>query len=139
MTKKITIFGGSGFLGRSIVEILSSLDTEICIASRQTQHNTAYKNVSFHYCDYNDESQISSIIDGSNAVINLVGILFERGENSFKKIHTDLPQKIAQICREKNIEQLVHVSALGVDKSLSKYGKSKLAGESALLTEYPEP
>ncbi|NQZ14092.1 MAG: complex I NDUFA9 subunit family protein [Alphaproteobacteria bacterium] len=135
--KKITIFGGTGFLGCSIVKALVSLDYDIHVVTRNSNHKVQHESVSFHVYDYESDDKLSSLIRGSDVVINLVGILFERGSDTFFKIHTNLTQKIARVCREEGVKKFIHVSALGVDKSESKYGKSKLAAEKAAIGEYP--
>jgi len=88
-------------------------------------------------CDYRDKACLESIIDGCDAVINLTGILFEKRKRKFTRVHCDLPKQIAEICAEKNIKKLIHVSALGVDKATSKYAASKREGEKQILESYP--
>lgn len=141
--KTICIFGGTGFLGRHIVQDLARLGYRIKIATRIPESAYFLKpygdvgQIAPIQCGY-DEASVTRAIQGSDVVINLVGILFEKGKSKFKKIHTDYPAMIAKICADKKVNQFIHISALGVDKSLSKYGKSKLAGEAAVLSAYPK-
>lgn len=141
--KTICIFGGTGFLGRHIVQDLARQGCRIKIATRIPESAYFLKpygdvgQIAPIQCGY-DEASITQAIQGSDVVINLVGILFEKGKVKFKKIHTDYPALIAKICNDQKIGQFIHVSALGVDKSISKYGKSKLAGEQAVLSAYPK-
>ena len=75
-------------------------------------------------------SQLKQSIDGSDIVINFVGILFESGSQTFDKCHSIGPKNIAEICREYQVKQFIHFSSIGADKnSDSKYQVSKGLGE----------
>ena len=131
-----------GFLGRHIIQDLARLGYRIKVATRIPESAYFLKpygdvgQIVPVQCSYDDEG-IASAIEGSDTVINLVGILFEKGKRKFQKIHAELPETIAKICSDKKIEQFIHVSALGADSGQSKYAKSKLAGEEALLKAFP--
>jgi len=137
--KIATVFGGTGFIGKQIVRELASRDITVKVATRHPE--SAYflrpcgvvgQIVPFG-CDYSDPKSIESAVDGADYVINCIGILFEKRKNSFEKVHADLPEAIAKACKKKKIDNFVHVSALGADSASSKYAKSKLAGEKAVL------
>lgn len=87
-------------------------------------------------CDYSDE-QIAACVAGCDAVINLVGILFEKKKKSFEAIHAQLPQKIARACAAQSVERFIHVSALGADVANSRYARSKKRGEEAISAVFP--
>ena len=141
--KVICIFGGSGFLGNSIVQELARAGFRVKIATRYPE--SAYELKTYgdvgqivpFYCNYRDEDSLKSAVAGSYAVINLVGVLFEKGKNKFTRVHRDLPEAIAKACTEQNIPKVVHLSALGIETSKSKYAQSKLAGEGAVLEAFP--
>lgn len=141
--KIICIFGGSGFIGQNIVQELARAGYRLKIATRIPEcayQLKTYGNVGQitpFYCDYKNKDSIESVIQGSDIVINLVGILFEKRKNRFMRVHNDLPKTIAEICANKKIEKFIHVSALGVDKAKSKYAKSKLAGEKSARAAFP--
>jgi len=141
--KTICIFGGSGFLGRFVTEALSDAGYRLKIATRYPESVYDLKpygsvgQIAAVACDYKDDESLKRAIEGSDAVINLVGILFEKGKNSFQRVHTELPERIAKICAEQKIKKFVHVSALGIDESQSNYAKSKLAGEKAIHEQFP--
>jgi len=82
--------------------------------------------------------QIKEFINGSNYVINLIGILSESKKNKFEYIHHHFPKLISIYCKELKIERFIHISSLGSDvNSTSKYSKSKAMGENAVLSENP--
>ena len=80
--------------------------------------------------DISSKSQLKQSIDGSDIVINFVGILFESGTQTFEKCHSIGPKNIAEICTEYQVKQFIHFSSIGADKnSDSKYQVSKALGE----------
>ncbi|MEM9468537.1 MAG: complex I NDUFA9 subunit family protein [Pseudomonadota bacterium] len=141
--KTICLFGGSGFIGRRICQELAAQGHSIRIATRDPKnaqsidaHGSVDK-INIVECEY-DEVSIQQAIQGCDIVINLVGILYEKGQNTFQRIHTDLPEKIAKACKTQKIKTFIHLSALGIDISESQYAASKLSGEKALLKEFPK-
>jgi NADH dehydrogenase len=141
--KTICIFGGSGFLGKNIIQELARAGYRIKIATRIPE--SAYELKTYGtvgqivacQCNYNDSKSIDKIISGCDGVINLVGILFEKGKNNFKRAHIDIPAVIAQSCKDHDVEKFIHVSALGINSSVSKYAKSKLEGEKVIKDIFP--
>ncbi|AZL15002.1 complex I NDUFA9 subunit family protein [Rickettsiales endosymbiont of Stachyamoeba lipophora] len=139
---KITIFGGSGFVGKYIVGELAKLGYSIVIVTRypeQAQYlKTAGQVGQIHLttCDLEDLSKLKRIIEHSEAVINLVGILHESHKAKFNNLHIIWPERLARLCNELAIPKLIHFSALGADKSHSKYARSKLRGEEAIIKEF---
>ncbi len=142
--KVICIFGGSGFVGQHVCQDLARAGYRIKIATRIPESAYALKTygnvgqIAAVQCDYKDKASIEAAVDGCYGVINLVGALFQKRKNTFKRIHQEVPNIIAQACKDKQVTKLIHVSALGIQKSKSKYAKSKLAGEKAVLEAYPE-
>ncbi len=140
--KTACVFGGTGFVGRYIVQELARKGVTIKIASRTPQSAyflRPYGNVGQIvpvFCDYSEKSIINAV-QGCDIVVNSTGILYQKGKNSFKKIHAELPKLIAKACKKNDVKRFVHLSALGVQEKGSKYGKSKLAGEEAILKNFP--
>lgn len=136
------VFGGSGFVGHQVVRELAAAGYRVKIASRVPERAFDLKpcgqvgQIVPFPCDYSDEA-IGRAVQGCDAVINLVGVLYEKRKNSFKKIHTDLPQKIAKACAAHHVPRFVHLSALACDKGSSCYAKSKFEGEKVVLEEFP--
>ncbi len=141
--KIVTIFGGSGFLGREIIDVLMTEGFQVRVITRDLENIKSVGNlgdhekIDFMASDYS-EAGIENNTRGSFAVINLVGILFEKGARTFQHAHTKIPYKIALASKKNNVENVIHVSALGIDRSASKYAASKVAGEKALFKEYPD-
>lgn len=141
--KVVTIFGGSGFVGRHVVKFLAAEGYVIKVASRIPEAANYLKTagqvgqiVPVH-CDYKDPASLREAIAGSDIVINCVGILKQSRRNKFQRIHVDLPGLIAEAAARENVSRLVHISALGVDRATSKYAHSKLAGEKAVIDACP--
>lgn len=140
----VTIFGGSGFLGRHLVQQLAKDGYRIRIAVRQPhlagflQPLGGVSQISAVYADITNEQSIKDAIHGADYVVNLVGILSPAGKQTFKTIHEQGARLIAITAREEEVKQLVHVSALGADpKSKSKYARTKAYGEDAVLNMEP--
>lgn len=142
--KVATIFGGTGFIGQHIVWELARQDYTVKIATRTPEKayflrpaGVVGQVVPVKY-DPNDPESIADVVKGSDFVVNCVGLLAEKGKATFQKAHVDLPANIAKACAaDKRVSRFVHISALGVEKSQSKYAKTKLAGEKALMEHYP--
>ncbi|MAQ70921.1 MAG: NAD-dependent dehydratase [Alphaproteobacteria bacterium] len=133
----ICVFGGTGFVGRYVVQKLAHQGYRIKVASRSPQ--SAYFLRTYGVvgqivpvlCDYSEDS-IKATVKGCDYVVNTVGVLYEKGKNSFEQIHKILPENIAKACAKEKVKKLVHISALGIENSHSKYAKSKLDGEEAI-------
>ena len=118
--KTITILGGAGFVGSSIVAKLDQLGYQVKVLSRRREaakHLILLPNVQVVDCDIADNHALKKVLKGSDAVINLVGILHENSKNSFEKIHHQLPRRLAQMCEELSIARLIHMSALQASKN----------------------
>jgi len=142
--KVVTVFGGTGFLGRYIVDELAASGAIIKVVTRHTQ--SAYFLRTYGevgqivpvYSSYASSQDIEDVIKGSYAVVNCLGILSESGKRSnFQRIHVELPEWMAKACYKHQVHRFIHISALGVDKSKSKYGASKFKGEHAVLSAFP--
>jgi len=141
--KIICIFGGAGFVGRYVTQDLARAGYRIKIATRipeSAYELKTYGNVGQitpFLCNYNDPKEIQSAIKGCYGVINLIGILFEKGKNNFKRAHIEIPQTIASACKKEGVKKFIHVSSLGVNKAQSRYARSKAQGEEVIRKEYP--
>lgn len=143
--KFITIFGGTGFLGRELLrQLLNQTSYQIKIISRYGKISPEFnefiaKGVLIIIKEnieniYNIEDEIKD----SYAFINLVGLLFETNSGDFQRVHVDAVKKLASFAKKNNIQKFIHISALGVDRSLtSQYAKTKLNGEQELLNIIP--
>lgn len=140
----VTVFGGSGFLGRYVVKLLCEKDYRVKIVSSNPEYCSFLKpagkvgQLSCIYGDICNTATIDNALQHTDIVINLVGIMHPHGQRTFSNVHAKGPEFIAKAAAHYNISRLIHVSALGVDKPTgSLYARSKLNGEKAILNAYP--
>lgn len=143
--KIITVFGGTGFLGRHIVWRLAKTGARIRVATRAPARAFFLKpagdvgQITPVFCDINDDAAVAAALDGATHAVNLAGILFEKGKSTFRRIHVEAAERIARAAQEQGLEMLVHVSALGVSESArSKYARTKAEGEKKVLAAFPK-
>ena len=142
--KKVLIFGGSGQIGRHLIRRLTKKNHLVTVVTRnlhkkgiilKTQGNPGY--IEVVEANIFKEDQLNHLFENKDICINLVGILFEKKNNTFKNIHTNFPTLLSQKCEKYKIKKLIHVSALGIEKSLgSKYAISKLEGEKNIANNF---
>ena len=137
--KQVTVFGGSGFVGRHVVSRLAARGIAVRVAVRDVVAASFVKpmgdvgQVTPVRANITDEADVAAAVQGSDAVVNLVGILYNRGRQRFDAIHRDGAARIARLSRDAGVDRLVQMSALGVStRSQSHYGRSKAAGEEAV-------
>ncbi len=135
----ITIFGGAGFIGRHLVRKLAAADWRIRVVTRSPglaghlQPTGDVGQIVIQPLDNLDEPSIRRLVEGSTAVVNLVGILYETSRQRFDEIHGELPARIARTATDAGVSRMVHVSAIGADEtSSSAYARSKAKGEATL-------
>ncbi len=140
----ITVFGATGFVGRHVVQALAEKGYRIRAAVRRPdlaghlQPMGAVGQIMPVQANTRFPESIDHAIDGADAAINLVGILAERGKQSFEAIHVEGPAAIAESAARNRLKSLIQISAIGADaKSRSRYGRSKAAGERAVLDAFP--
>ena len=116
--KYVTIFGGSGFLGRYIVRNLAASGFIVKVAVRNPNQALFLKmygyvgQVELVAADVSDQNSIEKSIEGSDCVINCVAIFFETSNQSFKKIHVESAKNIAKIAYKMRVKSLIHISSL---------------------------
>ena len=135
--KNCLIFGASGQIGRHLIRKLTKNNYRVTAVTRnlhqkgyilKTQANAGYIDVV--EANIFDEKKLRDLISKTDICINLIGILFEKKRSTFKNIHIIFPTLISKICKEYNLQQFVHLSALGIDEAKeSNYAKSKLNAE----------
>ena len=142
----VTVFGASGFIGRHLVQRLARQGMRVKAAERRTQRGRFLLpmgdvgQVVTIGADITDDASVAMAVAGADAVVNLVGILYERGgRGSFQKVHVEGAERVARAAQRAGAQQLVHVSALGADRhSPARYGRSKAAGEDAVRAAFPK-
>lgn len=143
--KVVTVFGGTGFLGRHVVRLLAKEGAFVRVCSRTPEEGRHLLlmgdvgQICLERTNIRNDASIEAAVQGSDIVINLVGILYEKGKQTFQALHVEGARRIAEAVKKSSTAQLIHVSALGVSKnSNSSYARSKCAAESAILSVYPE-
>lgn len=143
-TEVVTVFGGSGFIGRNVVERLVKQDRMIRIAVRNLSRARVLMRsadggkVTIFPAPVQDEKSVRSAVEGASAAINLVGILYERGTQTFRAIHHLGAARVATIAAAAGVRRLVHISAIGASaQAEAAYARSKGAGEEAVRKAFP--
>ena len=143
MAKLVTIFGGSGFLGRYIAQRMAREGWRVRVAVRrpnEAMHVKLYGavgQVEPVLCNVRDDASVLSAIRGADAVVNCVGILVEQGRNRFDALHRDAAARIARTAHAEQLGRLVHISAIGADpEAASRYSQTKGLGEKEVLAHF---
>ena len=141
----VTVFGGSGFVGRHLVHKLAATGAEIRVAVRDVEAAMFLKpagnvgQIVLWQTDVTKPDQVATAVAGADVVINLIGILYERGQRSFQRMHVDVAGSIAKAAADAGAKRLLHMSALGADPaSPAAYARTKAAGEAAVTAVYPD-
>ncbi len=142
--QRVTVFGGSGFIGRYVVERLADQGAVVTVAVRDPEKAKFLRplgqvgQVAPVAVNVRDTAALARAVDGADAVINLVGILYKRGRQTFNSIHVEVPAAMGRVCADAGVKRLVQVSAAGAQTNAwSEYLRSKGAGEEALREHFP--
>tara|TARA_B100001029_G_C15063105_1_gene460439 strand:+ start:1868 stop:2827 length:960 start_codon:yes stop_codon:yes gene_type:complete len=138
--KEILVFGATGQIGRHLLRYLTRKNFKVTVVTRnihrkayilKSQANAGWLNIV--EMDKPDHNKLSKLFKNKDICINLIGILYEKNKSSFDNIHHLFPMKLAQLAKEYNLNQLIHISSLGIEDALdSKYASSKLSGENEI-------
>ncbi len=141
----VTVFGGSGFVGRHVVRMLARDGWRVRVACRRPdlafflQPLGGPGQVTPVQANLRSAESVAAALRGADAAVNLVGILAETGKQSFSAIMAQGARTIAEAAKAAGISNLVHISAIAADpQSTSAYGRSKAEGEAAVLNAVPE-
>lgn len=142
--RTVTVIGATGFLGRHTVRALAKAGWRIKAASRHPARGFFLRplgsvgQIELVKCDVTDADSVRAAIRGSDAAVNLTGILFERGQ-SFEDVQAAGAANVAEAAAAAGISALVHVSAIGADRhSDSVYARTKAEGEEAIRRNFPD-
>lgn len=131
--REIVILGGTGFVGRYLIQQLSQDDVTLRVATRRRERNRhllVNPKVELVETNIHEDEALESLLHGADVVINLVGIL-HGSQEAFRKVHIELPERIVKICNQLGIPRLLHMSALqaGNANAISQYLRTKGEGE----------
>jgi uncharacterized protein YbjT (DUF2867 family) len=141
----VTVFGGSGFIGRQVVRKLAKRGWRIRVATRRPdlaghlQPSGRVGQIHAIQANLRNPASVARALQGADAVVNLVGILAESGRQNFEAVHAFGARAVARAAQEGGISRVVHMSALGADPdSPSDYARTKARGEAAVRDIIPE-
>jgi NADH dehydrogenase len=133
--ENILVLGGSGFIGRYIVNLLVGRGRRVLVPSRrrdQAKHLIMLPTCDVVDANIHDEATLAKLVDGQDAVINLVGIL-HGSQRDFELVNVELPQRVIAACKACGVRRYLHMSALGADPNgPSLYQRSNGTGEEAV-------
>lgn len=141
----VTVFGGSGFIGRHLIKRLMDQGMIVRVAVRDVESalflkplGNAGRIVPFP-ADITNKASVARAVQGAGMAVNLVGVLYERGGATFKRVHVEGARNIAEAAAEAGVKRLVQVSAMGADENgAAKYARTKAVGERAVLKAFPD-
>lgn len=144
MPKLVTIFGGSGFVGRYIAQRMARQGWRVRVAVRRPNEAHFVRpygrvgQVEPVLCNIRNDDSVRQVTKGADAVVNCVGTFDARGKNNFDAVQNEGAARIARIAAEEGVTSLVHLSAIGADvDGDSLYAQSKGKGEAAILASFP--
>lgn len=145
MPKLVTIYGGSGFVGRYIARACAKAGYRVRVAVRRPNEAMFVKpygvvgQVEPVFCNIRDDASVAAVMQGADVVVNCVGILAPDGKNTFDSVQHEGAERIARIAADQGVAKMVHISAIGADlASTSDYAVSKAKGEEGVLAHMPE-
>ena len=145
MSKLVTIFGGSGFVGRYVAERMAKKGWRVRVAVRRpnealfVRQYGAVGQVEPVLCNIRDDASVLAAAAGADAVVNCVGILSEVGKNKFQEVQAFGSARVARVSSEQGVMNFVQISAIGANEdSSSNYARTKALGEASVLKYFPE-
>lgn len=145
MQKLVTIFGGSGFVGRYVARAMAREGWRIRVACRRPNQALFVKpygapgQVEPVFCNIRDDASVRAVTKGADAVVNCVGTFLQMGANNQDAVQVAGAGRIARIAAEEGVANLVQISAIGADANAdSNYARTKGEGEAAVLAAFPK-
>ena len=140
---QVTVFGGTGFLGRRIARAFVDLGHVVRVASRHLdpagcRADPTGNRLQFIHGDVCNQDSVAAAVEGSAIVVNAISLYRETGSLSFRAIHVEAAARVARLAREAGAEKLFHISGIGADAaSTSPYVRSRGEGEMAVRQAFP--
>ena len=145
MSRLVTIYGGSGFVGRYVARRMAQAGWRVRVAVRRPNEALFVRpygtpgQVEPVLCNIRDDASVRAALEGADAVVNCVGILNAVGRNGFDAVQAEGAGRVARAAAAAGVAHLVHVSAIGADAgSESDYARTKAEGEAAVLAAFPD-
>ncbi|HEX9275410.1 MAG TPA: complex I NDUFA9 subunit family protein [Casimicrobiaceae bacterium] len=140
MESKITVVGGTGFIGSRLVETLVGRGASVRIVSRHAERDgRAAPPIERVSGSIEQQSTIDRAVEGASAVVNLIGTTAAKSEQAFYSLHRDVARRLAQAARDAGVKRFVHVSAMGIAPDAPSIAdRSKAAGEIAVRQAFAE-
>lgn len=144
MADLVTVFGGSGFIGSQVVRALARQGFRVRVAVRQPHLAIDQRlsgdvgQIEIVQANVRNAPSVARAVAGADAVVNLVGVLYEHGRQKFQTLHAMGAKTVAEAAAAAGVKTLVQMSALGADEnSPAKYARSKAQGEAAARAAFP--
>ncbi len=144
MDRLVTVFGGSGFVGRYVVRALAHDGWRIRVAMRRPHLAPELRvmgdvgQIELQQANIRYPDSVERTLEGAEAAVNLVGVLYEAGRQGFEALQSLGARMLAEKAAARGVERFVQVSAIGADAaSPSKYAQTKAAGEAAVRAAIP--
>ncbi len=145
MSKLVTIYGGSGFVGRYVARRMAKQGWRVRVAVRRPNEAIFVRpygvvgQVEPVLCNIRDDASVAAAMQGADAVVNCVGILAESGKNQFDAVQVEGAIRVARLAAEHGVSTMVQVSAIGAHvQADSEYARTKAIGEAGVLEHMPE-
>ncbi|WP_085307523.1 complex I NDUFA9 subunit family protein [Planktotalea arctica] len=144
MSKLVTIYGGSGFVGRYIARRMAKEGWRVRVAVRRPNEAMFVKpygtvgQVEPVLCNIRDDASVAAVMQGADAVVNCVGLLTQNGKNKFDAVQAEGAGRVARAAAAAGIDTMVQISAIGADAdAASDYARTKALGEANVLEHMP--
>jgi uncharacterized protein YbjT (DUF2867 family) len=133
----VTVFGGTGFVGRRVVRHLSDSTATVRIAARHPARAEG-DNVERIIADAHDERSVEAAVVGADGVVNAISLYVEHGVDTFHSVHVEAAARIARVAKRAGVKRFVHLSGIGADAaSPSPYIRNRGEGEAAVQAAFP--
>jgi uncharacterized protein YbjT (DUF2867 family) len=140
----IVVFGGSGFVGTHVVRALAKQGKRIRVAMRRPHLGFelpvlgAVGQIQIVQANVRFPDSVAAALEGADGVVNLVGVLADRGKQNFNALHVEGARTIAEAAAARGIKRFVQISAVGAAEKGARYARTKFAGEQAVRAAVPE-